>query len=132
MLVLMELSSEKAALPTSVSSGLTSSAASTPSPSKLGSTCFLQVLAPGESRWRPMELCSTRTLHAECSGTSFRKMVESRSEWASPGGSGSQPYGIAVTGDGGVWYSESGVRPNTLVRFDAQTRRFAKTAIPSG
>ena len=53
-------------------------------------------------------------------------------EWASPGGSGSQPYGIAITGDGGVWYSESGVSPNTLVRFDAQTRRFAKAAIPSG
>ena len=53
-------------------------------------------------------------------------------EWASPGGSGSQPYGIAITGDGGVWYSESGVSPNTLVRFDAQTRRFAKVAIPSG
>jgi len=53
-------------------------------------------------------------------------------EWASPGGASSHPYGIAVTGDGMVWYSESGVQPNTLVRFDANTRSFASTAIPSG
>jgi len=31
-----------------------------------------------------------------------------------------------------VWYSESGVRPNTLVRFDPQTQRFQTWAIPSG
>jgi virginiamycin B lyase len=35
-------------------------------------------------------------------------------EWASPGGTGSEPYGIAVTKEGEVWYSESGVKPNTL------------------
>ncbi len=53
-------------------------------------------------------------------------------EWASPGGPSSQPYGIAITQDGGVWYSESGVSPNTLVRFNPRTRRFAAAAIPSG
>jgi virginiamycin B lyase len=31
-----------------------------------------------------------------------------------------------------VWYSESGVKPNTLVRFDPKTKSFSKTAIPSG
>jgi virginiamycin B lyase len=31
-----------------------------------------------------------------------------------------------------VWYSESGVNPNTLVRFDPKTKSFAKTTIPSG
>src|SRR5262249_25355154 len=51
-------------------------------------------------------------------------------EWASPGGSNSRPYGIAITGDGAVWYSESGVDPNTLVRFDPPTRRFPKAPIP--
>ena len=40
------------------------------------------------------------------------KFLEER---ASPGGAKSKPYGIAVTSDGVVWYSESGVTPNTLV-----------------
>src|SRR5207253_3051928 len=53
-------------------------------------------------------------------------------EWPSPGGAGSHPYGIAVTPDGKVWYSESGVSPNTLVRFDPATKKFAARAIPSG
>jgi virginiamycin B lyase len=53
-------------------------------------------------------------------------------EWQSPGGGGSNPYGIAITKDGTVWYSESGVNPNTLVRFDPKARTFSSTAIPSG
>jgi virginiamycin B lyase len=53
-------------------------------------------------------------------------------EWTSPGGSGSEPYGIAITGDGVVWYSESGVKPNTLVRFDPKAESFSTKAIPSG
>jgi virginiamycin B lyase len=53
-------------------------------------------------------------------------------EWPSPGGSSSQPYGIAITPDGQVWYSESGVSPNTLVRFDPVTKRFSSAPIPSG
>ena len=53
-------------------------------------------------------------------------------EWSSPGGTGSQPYGIAITPDGAVWYSESGVNPNTIVRFDPGTRAFATWPIPSG
>jgi len=53
-------------------------------------------------------------------------------EWPSPGGPQSQPYGIAITGDGVVWYSESGVKPNTLVRFDPKTGQFQKWNIPSG
>jgi virginiamycin B lyase len=53
-------------------------------------------------------------------------------EWDSPGGSASKPYGIAIASDGMVWYSESGVNPNTLVRFDPGTRAFAREKIPSG
>jgi virginiamycin B lyase len=52
-------------------------------------------------------------------------------EWLSPGGSDSNPYGIAAIGRM-VWYSESGIRPNTLVRFDTETERFQTWAIPSG
>ena len=52
--------------------------------------------------------------------------------WASPGGPHSAPYGIAITPDGMVWYSESGVKPNTIVEFDPRTERFAHANIPSG
>jgi virginiamycin B lyase len=53
-------------------------------------------------------------------------------EWPSPGGSGSEPYGIAVTKNGEVWYSESGVKPNTLVKFDPKLENFSTRTIPSG
>ena len=53
-------------------------------------------------------------------------------EWPSPGGEQSEPYGIAVTSDGAVWYSESGVKPNTLVRFDPKSESFRTKPIPSG
>lgn len=52
-------------------------------------------------------------------------------EWLSPGGRQSQPYGIASVGNI-IWYSESAVRPNTLVRFDLQTEKFQTWTIPSG
>jgi virginiamycin B lyase len=52
-------------------------------------------------------------------------------EYASPGGPQSQPYGIAFA-KGAVWYSESGVRPNTLVRFDPASEAFQSWTIPSG
>jgi len=52
-------------------------------------------------------------------------------EWLSPGGRDSEPYGIAAVGDV-VWYSESGVKPNTLVRFDTRTETFQTWAIPAG
>ncbi|MBI3047138.1 MAG: cytochrome C [Acidobacteria bacterium] len=52
-------------------------------------------------------------------------------EWPSPGGKDSRPYGIAAVGDV-IWYSESGVKPNTLVRFDTRTERFQTWTIPSG
>jgi virginiamycin B lyase len=52
-------------------------------------------------------------------------------EWPSPGGRHSQPYGIAAIGDV-VWYSESNVSPNTIVRFDTRTETFQTWTIPSG
>ncbi|HWZ64085.1 MAG TPA: hypothetical protein VNX02_13760 [Steroidobacteraceae bacterium] len=52
-------------------------------------------------------------------------------EWPSPGGAASQPYGITALHDV-IWYSESGVTPNTLVRFDPSSQRFQSWAIPSG
>jgi len=52
--------------------------------------------------------------------------------WASPGGAKSAPYGIAITPDGLVWYSESGVTPNTIIQFDPKAEQFARANIPSG
>ncbi len=52
-------------------------------------------------------------------------------EWPSPGGLRSQPYGIAVINDV-IWYSESGVQPNTIVRFDPKSEKFQTWTIPSG
>src|SRR5205085_10371041 len=53
-------------------------------------------------------------------------------EWPSPGGARSRPYGIAISDDGQVWYSESGVKPNTLVRFDPKAESFSSETISSG
>lgn len=53
-------------------------------------------------------------------------------EWPSPGGQKSRPYGIAATPDGMIWYSESGVEPNTIVLFDPRAKSFGKWPIPSG
>ena len=52
-------------------------------------------------------------------------------EWDSPSGPKSHPYAILVV-DGIVWYNESGVRPDPLVRFDPKTETFQSWAIPSG
>jgi len=52
-------------------------------------------------------------------------------EWQSPGGPRSEPYGI-VASKGVIWYSESGTKPNTVVRFDPKTQNFQTWVIPSG
>lgn len=52
-------------------------------------------------------------------------------EWPSPGGPKSQPYGIAQVGNI-IWYSEAGMKPNTVVRFDSKTEKFQTWTIPSG
>jgi virginiamycin B lyase len=52
-------------------------------------------------------------------------------EWKSPGGADAEPYGITALNDV-IWYSESGVSPNTLVRFDPKTEKFQTWKIPSG
>jgi len=52
-------------------------------------------------------------------------------EWDSPSGKNSHPYAIVVV-NGIVWYNESGMRPDPLVRFDPQTETFQSWAVPSG
>ena len=52
-------------------------------------------------------------------------------EWPSPSGPKSEPYGIVFT-KGALWYSESGAKPNTVVRFDPGSAKFQSWAIPGG
>ena len=52
-------------------------------------------------------------------------------EWDSPSGPDSHPYSLAVINDK-IWYNESGMRPDALVRFDPETEAFQSWAIPSG
>jgi virginiamycin B lyase len=52
-------------------------------------------------------------------------------EWPSPSGPKSHPYGLIVV-NGIVWYNESGMRPDALVRFDPRTETFQSWPIPSG
>jgi streptogramin lyase len=52
-------------------------------------------------------------------------------EWASPGGPRSRPYGITAVGNI-LWYSESNTKPNTIVRFDPKTEKFQTWTIASG
>jgi virginiamycin B lyase len=52
-------------------------------------------------------------------------------EWDSPSGPTSHPYAIVVI-DGIVWYNESNVRPDMLVRFDPKTEKFQSWPVPSG
>ena len=52
-------------------------------------------------------------------------------EFASPGGPTSRPYGIVNVGNI-IWYSESNVEPNSLVRFDPATGDMQTWPIPSG
>jgi virginiamycin B lyase len=54
-------------------------------------------------------------------------------EFASPGGPRSQPYAIAISQDGAVWYCETGDEAhNVLVRFDPATKKMQTFPIPSG
>jgi virginiamycin B lyase len=54
-------------------------------------------------------------------------------EWSTPSGAGpdSQPYAITAVGNV-VWYVETGVSPNMLVRFDPASEKFQTWPIASG
>ncbi len=51
-------------------------------------------------------------------------------EWPSPSGPDSHPYALLIV-DGAIWYNESGMRPDALVRFDPDTETFQSWPIPS-
>jgi virginiamycin B lyase len=59
------------------------------------------------------------------------KTNKATGEWPSPSGPQSRPYGITSV-NGIIWYSESNVKPNTLVRFDPKSEKFQTWVIPAG
>jgi len=61
----------------------------------------------------------------------YNPKTKASKEWPSPSGPKSQPYGIVYT-NGAVWYNESAIRPNTIVRFDPKTEKFQSWIIPAG
>lgn len=91
---------------------------------------------PAKARPRRMAIASDDTIYfTDFAGGNLGHLDPSTGAvkmWPSPGGSDSEPYGIVITPDGMVWYSESGVKPNTLIRFDPKTQQFARATIPSG
>ncbi|HEY3055742.1 MAG TPA: lyase [Thermoanaerobaculia bacterium] len=95
-----------------------------------------EYILPEGARPRRLALANDRTIYYSDFRRGYLGRLDTSSgavkEWPSPGGADSHPYGIAVTRDGMVWYSESGVKPNTLVRFDPKTSDFKKWDIPSG
>jgi virginiamycin B lyase len=91
---------------------------------------------PAEARPRRLAVAPDGTIYysdyAQGKLGHFDPVTGKAEEWPSPGGPKSEPYGITITADGMVWYSESGVAPNTLVRFDPKSKSFASQNIPSG
>lgn len=48
----------------------------------------------------------------------------------SPSGPDSNPYGLTITPDGMVWYTETGTQPNNIIRFDPRVFTFSRAQIP--
>jgi virginiamycin B lyase len=61
----------------------------------------------------------------------FDPLTGKVTEWQSPSGPKSEPYGMVFT-KGAIWYNESFAKPNTIVRFDPMTEKFQTWAIPGG
>ena len=94
------------------------------------------ILPNDESRPRRVAIASDDVLYYTDYGRGYLGRFDTKTgkvtgEWASPGGPKSQPYGITIVNDV-VWYSESAVKPNTLVRFDPKTEKFQTWTIPAG
>jgi virginiamycin B lyase len=88
-----------------------------------------------DSRIRRLALTSDDTIYYVDSARGYlgrlNPMTGEIRTWPSPSGPLSHPYAIEVIDDI-VWYNESGMRPDALVRFNPATESFQSWAIPSG
>jgi virginiamycin B lyase len=94
------------------------------------------LLPNGEARPRRVAITSDDVLYYSDYGRGYLGEFDTKTgkfvkEWLSPSGAQSRPYGITIV-NGIVWYSESGVKPNTLVRFDPKDEKFQTWTIPAG
>lgn len=63
----------------------------------------------------------------------YRPIRNEFKEWLMPGGSDSQPYGMAVDKNDRIWIVETGTEPNRFIGFDSASESFLnETDIPSG
>jgi virginiamycin B lyase len=64
---------------------------------------------------------------------SYDPKTEKFQEWAAPGGTGSQPYGLVADDQNNLWFLEFGSKPARFVGFNTRTKNFMGiTDIPSG
>ncbi len=84
---------------------------------------------------RRLALDSTGTVWFVNSGLGYVGRLNPKTgevkEWPSPSGRASHPYAMEIVNDI-IWYNESGVRPDMLVRFDPKTAKFQSWPIASG
>ncbi len=95
-----------------------------------------EYVLPEGARPRRIAVTADDTIWYTDYGRGFLGRLDPRTkqvkEFASPGGPDSRPYGMTTTTDGVLWYSESGMKPNTVVRFDLKTGSMQSWPIPSG
>jgi virginiamycin B lyase len=62
----------------------------------------------------------------------FTPSTRTFKEWRAPGGSGADPYGMAVDHRDRIWFVETGPNPNRFVGFNPATEQFfSRVEIPS-
>ena len=81
--------------------------------------------------WRlpRMALSGTATMDADIWAAST--LTPARSPSGLPSGPYSEPYALTTVGSI-IWYAETGMKQNTIVRFDPATEKFQTWLIPSG
>lgn len=63
----------------------------------------------------------------------YNPETEKFTEWLSPNGHDSQPYGTALDSEGRIWIGETGPYPNLMMGFDTNSKEFvSKTTVESG
>ena len=63
----------------------------------------------------------------------YNPETEKFTEWLSPNGHDSQPYGTVLDSEERIWFAETGSYPNVMLGFDTDSKAFvSKTIVESG